>query len=333
MRRLAACLLLLALAAAALVPGAQAQAPDPAAISLPVPWQAGMVLRYRSTSVTDKTRGQLHTRIQIQDVSELKILEANAQGYVQSWRSLKPEVATTGDGDQVVAEKKMATALVKRFENLPLEAQLDAQGNYTGLRNWEALGAAMREVMLPVMLEQASARKDLKKVDPELLRKRLEPALARMTSQGALDAALGRQVAIYNYFIAPSLVPHKIVTYNDDIPSPWSADIIPSKGNFELTAVDEKAGTVTVHWKQGIDPARGLDVAWKMVESITGMKKGDYDFRKMPTGLELSDEATVVLERATGIPLRIEHKRHLALGGSSTDTRWTFERLPDAGRR
>jgi hypothetical protein len=327
MRRFAACLFLLL----AFAPAARAT------ITLPVPWQQGMTLRYHSTSVTDKTRkiqaGQVHTRVQIQDVTELKILEANQQGYVQSWRSLKPEVATIGDGDQVMAERRMATALVKRFENLPLEARLDAHGNYVGLRNWQALGAAMREVMLPVMLDQASARKDLKHVDPAELRKRLEPALARMTSQSALDAALGRQVAIFNYFIAPSLTPHKLVTYTDNIPSPWSSDIIPSKGSFEMTAVDEAAGTVTVHWKQGIDPARGKEVAWKMVESITGLKPVDLDPGKMPTGLELVDEATVVIERATGIPRSIEHKRHIALGGVATDTRWTFTLLPGGAGR
>ena len=327
MRRLAACLLLSFVLAPAF-------AQDK--ISLPLPWKQGMTLRYHSTSVTDKTRkiqaGQVHTRIQIQDVTELKILEATQQGYVQSWRSLKPEVATIGDNDQVSAERKMANALVKRFENLPLEAKLDAHGNYVGLRNWQALGDAMREVMLPVMLEQASARKELKQVDPAELRKRLEPALARMTSQDALNAALGRQVAIYNYFIAPSLAPHKIVTYTDNIPSPWSADIIPSNGSFEMTQVDDAAGTVTVHWRQGIDQVRGKDVAWKMVESITGMKPEDLDPNKMPRGLELQDEATVVIERATGIPRRIQHKRHLALGGVASDTTWTFDLLPGGNK-
>ena len=321
MRRLAACLLL----SFAFVPAAQAT------ITLPVPWKQGMQLRYRSISSTDKVRGQLHTRVQIQDVTELRIDQANAQGFVQSWHSRKPEVATTGDGDQVIAERRMVQSMLKRFANLPLEAQLDAQGNYNGLRNWEALGAAMREVMLPVMVEQAAARKELKGVDPAVLRARLEPALAKMTTQAALDNALGRQVAIYNFFIAPSLERGKAVTYTDQIASPWSADVIPSQGSFEISAID--AATVTIHWRQGIDPKRGLEWAWKVAEGLTGVKPGGVvDTRKLPKGMELTDEATVVIERATGIPQRVEHRRHLALGGSSTDQSWTLERLPDAAR-
>lgn len=323
MRRIAACLLL----CFALAPGA-AQA----TITLPVPWKEGMQLRYRSTSSTEKVRGQLHTRVQIQDITELQITEANVHGFLQVWHSRKPEVATTGDGDQVMAERRMVQAMLKRFANLPLEAEIDPQGNYAGLRNWEALGAATREVMLPVMMEQAMARKELKGTDPAKLRARIEPALATMTTQNAISSALGRQVSIYNFFIAPSLERGKAKVYNDEIASPFSADVVPSRGTFEIAAVDEKAGTVTIKWKQGIDPVRGRDWAWKMVESLTGEKASSLDSKKLPTSMELTDEATVVIDRASGIPRSIEHRRHVALGGNRTDQVWTLERLPDAAR-
>ena len=68
------------------------------------------------------------------------------------------------------------------------------------------------------------------------------------------------------------------------------------------------------------------------MESISGVKPGDFDTKKMPKGLELQDEATVLLDRASGVPLRIEHKRHVALGTSITDTRWTLEKLPDGAK-
>jgi hypothetical protein len=322
MRRIAACLFL----CLALVPVAQAT------ITLPVPWKEGMQVRYRSTSSTDKVRGQLHTRVQIQDITELQITEANVHGFVQVWHSRKPEIATTGDGDQVMAERRMVQAMLKRFENLPLEANIDPQGNYAGLRNWEALGAATREVMLPVMMDQARSRKELKGTDPAKLRARIEPALATMTTQNAINSALGRQVSIYNFFIAPSLERGKAKVYTDEIASPFSADVVPSRGIFEITAVDPQAGTVTIHWKQGIDPERGRDWAWKLVESLTGQKASTLDAKKLPTAMELTDEATVVIDRASGIPRRIEHRRHVALGGNRTDQVWTLERLPDAAR-
>src|SRR5205814_4400571 len=91
-----------------------------ASISLPVPWKQGMVLHYRSQSSNEKTKGQLHTRIQTQDLNEISIVEAGPKGFVQQWKSLKPEVAVTGDGAQVANERKVASALVERFRSLPM---------------------------------------------------------------------------------------------------------------------------------------------------------------------------------------------------------------------
>src|SRR5436190_1446457 len=83
---------------------------------------------------------------------------------------------------------------------MPLQAQLDDKGAYRGLRNWQQLGAAMREVMLPVLVAQSAARKDLAGTKGDELQAMLAPALERLTTQAAVDASLGRQMAIFNYF-------------------------------------------------------------------------------------------------------------------------------------
>jgi hypothetical protein len=302
-----------------------------ATISLPVPWKQGMQLRYRSESSNEKTKGKLHTRIQTQDTTELSILEAGPQGFVQQWRSLAPEVAVTGDSEQVANERKAAQALVARFRTLPMQAQLDDKGAYRGLRNWQALGAAMREVMLPVLVEQSAARKDLAGTKKEELQAALAPALERLTTQSAVDASLGRQVAIFNYFTGVNIPRDKALTYEDSLPSPWSSDVIPSRGSFEVIGEDAKAGTVTIRWRQGIDPVKGRDAVWKVVGAL-GIRRSDgAGSDGMPKGLVLKDEATVVLARASGLPLRIEHRRDVALGTASSSNHWIFEQVPERG--
>ena len=304
-----------------------------ATVSLPVPWQQGMQLRYRSQSSNEKVKGKLHTRIQTQDTTELSILEAGAQGFVQQWRSLAPEVAVTGDGDQVAAERKLAQALVARFRSLPMQAQLDAKGAYRGLRNWQELGAAMREVMLPALVEQTSARKDMAGTSKQELQGMLAPALERLTSQSAIDASLGRQVAIFNYFTAANIPRGKPVTYEDNLPSPWSSDLIPSRGSFELVGEDAKAGTITIRWKQGIDPVKGRDAVWKVVGALGIRRTDGTGSNGLPKGMVLKDEATVVLSRTSGLPLRLEHRREVALGTASSSNHWVFEQVPERGAR
>jgi hypothetical protein len=316
MRRLLACCLLLLCATAA-----------QATISLPVPWQKGMTLHYRSHSSNEKTKGKLHTRIQTQDLTELSITEAGPEGFVQQWRSLKPEVAVTGDGDQVTYERKVAQALVERFRSLPMQAQLDARGAFRGLRNWQELGAAMRAVMLPALVAQNAARKDLIGAKKEELQGMLGPALDRLTTRAAIDASLGRQMAIFNYFTAANIPRGKKVTYEDNLPSPWSSDVIPSKGSFELVSEDAKAGTVTIHWQQGIDPVKGRNAVWKMASAIGISRNAGTGADGLPKGMVLSDDATVVLERATGLPVKLEHRREVALGTAASSNQWSFERV------
>lgn len=296
-----------------------------ATISLPVPWKQGMVLHYRSQSASEKTKGKLHTRIQTQDTNEISILEAGPGGFVQQWKSLRPEVAVTGDGAQVDNERKVAQALVARFKSLPLQAKLDARGAYRGLKNWQELGAAMREVMLPALVAQNAARKDLVGAKKEELAGMLGPALDRLTTENAINASLGRQVAIFNYFTAANIARGKKITYTDNLPSPWSSDVIPSKGSFELVAEDAKA--VTIHWEQGIDPVKGREAVWKMASAIGVSRANGSNPDGLPKGMVLKDEATVVLERTSGVPLKLEHRREVALGTASSINTWSFEQV------
>lgn len=317
MRRLLALCLLFLLADAA-----------QATISLPVPWKQGMTVHYRSKSSNEKTKGKLHTRIQTQDTTELSIVEAGPEGFVQQWKSLKPEVAVTGDGDQVANERKVAQALVERFRTLPMQAQLDAHGAYRGLKNWQELGKAMREVMLPALVAQNAARKELAGANKDELQGMLGPALDRLTTQSAINASLGRQVAIFNYFTAANIPRGKKVTYTDSLPSPWSSDVIPSKGSFELVSEDAKAGTVTIRWQQGLDDStKGRDAVWKMASAIGISRNSGTGPTGLPKGMVLSDEATVVLEKATGLPVKLDHKREVALGTASSTNSWSFERV------
>jgi hypothetical protein len=298
-----------------------------ATLSLPVPWKQGMVLHYRSQSSNEKTKGQLHTRVQTQDLNELSILEAGPEGFVQQWKSLRPEVAVSGDGAQVANERKVAQALVERFRTLPLQAQLDAHGAYRGLRNWQELGAAMREVMLPALVAQNAARKDLVGAKKDELSGMIGPALDRLTTQNAINASLGRQVAIFNYFTAANIPRGHKVVYEDKLPSPWSSDTIPSKGSFELVSEDAKAGTVTIRWQQGIDPVKGREAVWRMAGAIGINRSAGTSSEGLPKGMVLKDEATVVLARATGLPVKIEHRREVALGSASSSNAWTFEQV------
>ena len=297
--------------------------PAAATVTLPLPWKDGMRVNYLGRSIQEDQRGGKTRRTETRETDVLRITEAGPQGFLQVWRTSDTQVKVSGDADGLENDRKLMLALATRFERLPMQAELDAKGNYVRLRNWEALGAAMREVMLPVLMEQNRAKAKAAGVDEATLRSRLEPALQRLTSEQALSSTLGRQAAVYNFFTGASLARGKPVSYTDVVPSPWTADVLPTRGSFELGEVN--ANTVTIRWKQSLDTAKAADVMKRVVRQLVGeLPKGEP-----APELSLTDTATVVMERRTGLPLRIQQVRRIQAGGSVKTTTWTLEKLPD----
>lgn len=276
-----------------------------AAVTLPLPWKLGDKHRYQSVSVLEKTRAGKTQRTETREIDQVEIAEANAKGFLQTWWATSSSASLSGDGDNLAAERELMQQLATRLRDLPMEAELAGNGSYLRLRNWKQLGAAMREVMLPAMVKQASLRPDLAKADLNALRIRLAPMLDKMTSEQAIGTTLGKNIAIFNFFTAASIPPDAPVTYEDYLPSPWSADLIPTKGSFRLAGRDDKAGTITIEWKQDIDPA------------------------KVAKGMRLSDYATVLVDRRTGVPLRLDHRRRVEAGTSKTTSTWRLVKLPN----
>jgi hypothetical protein len=301
--------------------GVSAQAA--ATVTLPLPWKPGLRANYLGRSVQEDLRGGKTRRTETRETDVLRITEAGPNGFLQVWRTSDSQVKVSGNADGLEKDKALALALAKRFERLPMEAELDAQGNFKRLRNWQALGAAMREVLLPVLLEQNRAKGQAAGLDEAALRAKLTPALERLTSENALASTLGRQAAVFNFFTGASLSRGKPMAYTDVVPSPWTADLLPTKGSFELGEVN--ANTVTIRWKQSIDTVKGAEVMQRVLQQLVGqLPKGE----PVPE-LSLSDTATVVMERRSGLPLRIEQVRRIQAGGSVKTTTWTLEKLPD----
>jgi hypothetical protein len=279
--------------------------------------------------VQEKVRAGKTQRIETREVDKVTIAEAGPKGFLQVWHAESSKVTITGESENSAADQALATQLQDGFRDLSLEAELQPNGAYLRLRNWKVLGERMREVMLPALLTQAKTRSELAKADDSEIRAKLVPVLERMTSEQAISSTLGKNIAIYNFFTAASLKPGEPTVYEDYLPSPWSADLIPTKGSFRLAGNDEKAGTVTIVWKQEIDPVKGAPIMWKIVESLMGQVMPDKVAGALPKGFSLTDEATVVVDRKSGLPLKLVHQRRVEAGSARNTNTWTLDKLPD----
>ena len=299
-----------------------------AAVAIPLPWQVGVRLEYESTTVSEKVSKDVRRVATTRALSTIEILAADDTGYVQSWRDKKARIVVEGNGPDLAVEQRTSQRMLDRFADLALEVKLDDQGLYTGIRNWEPLGARLRDVLQPVLVEQARSKPQLASVPEAELLPKLAPVLAQMTTQPVIDSSLGRNASIYNFFTSPALEAGKPVRYEDTLQSPLSDHRIPAVGVFELIATDAQADTVTIRWTQSIDPVKGRDAAWAMVEAITGASL-PVERAALPSQLTMRDEATVVLHRGTGVIQRLQHERLLELGDQKRRNTWMMVLVPD----
>ena len=304
---------------------AQAAAP----IKLPLPWTRGAQVAYRSEAVSEKTRAGTHQSLRTTETLRIEVTEVDPDRIVLLWHNDAPVVEGSGDAPNLTRELAIAQALSRSVGAIAYQVELNAKGEFLGLRNWEALAAAMRGVLLPALVAQARERPELATLDEAALRARIDPVLVRNSGRNATNASLGREAAIFNYFTGAGMTPGETREYDDNVASPWSGDLIPTHGSFEMTAVDEKAGTVSIRWKQDMDPEKAREVVIRNVETATGKPIPPEARDRLPAGVKLSDRALVVLDRASGLPLSLEHVREVEFGGGSSRNQWTLERLPD----
>jgi hypothetical protein len=313
--------------APAVVAAADATPATPAdAVTLPMPWKDGVHAAYASVATQDKLRNGKHVVLTTRETLAISVLEVNPGGVLLRWENQSPVIEASGDGPTLASEKAVVEALATRLGAIPNEVEVNAKGEFTGLRNWQALSGAMREVMLPVLVAQAKARPELAGQDEAALRARFAPLLEKMSGEAATNASLGREAAIFNFFVGASMRRGEPRDYEDRVPSPWSADMLPTRGKFELVAVDDAANTATIHWTQSIDPVRGRDVVRKSMAAAGGKPPAALPATGLPDGVRVDDDATVVLDRSSGLPVRLVHTREVAFGGARTRNTWTLEK-------
>lgn len=293
-------------------------------LRLPMPWSEDLRVAYHSETVQEKRRAGASQRLRTSESLQLEIAEHGPTGTLQVWRTLDPTVEASGDAPGLAQDRALVSALATRFAGMPFEVELDAKGEFLGLRNWDALGAAMREVMLPALVAGARKRPETASLSDAQLRARYAPVLERLSGRDAINAGLGRQAQVYNYFIGAALRPGQTRNYEDSTPSPWSADLIPTRGRFELGAVD--AATATIRWTQDIDAAKALPIVLRNLEAV-GAPAPAASRGAMPPGVRIADRAKVVIDRRSGLPILLEHRREVEFNGATTVSQWTLRRV------
>lgn len=310
--------------------------PEREKIKLPLPWKQGEVLRYETERVKTETAPGKREKSVGTSKAAIETLEAGKEGFVQrwSWSESKEEVL---EGDESM-EAVMAEATAE-LEKIALIVEMNADGNYSRVRNLPEIGQRMVAVMRPMLVgqvddemkKQAAAMDDAQrgKARAEAVA-RLDGFLQRFTEPQVLENLLTKEIQNVLAFAGAELENDQAYEIDTELGNPTGGAAFPAKLTFGLYEDEEEPEDIWLEWTLEIDPVKGANAVWDTVERMYGRKIGDAERKELPAEVSIVDKGFMVFERSTGVPELYQNVRTTKLGENANYERNRM-RLLDRG--
>lgn len=266
-------------------------------------WEPASQVNYLLTRTGTKRGVTVTTRTNVQ----LRVTEATEKGYL-----LLATFGQTRFDDPQIQNDRLVREMGSILKGVDIELVVDRNGAVQHVRNWEVVKASLAKAIRATVarLQQDGAPKAMTaQVDAQLTRAfSTEPSIrsAVMRELHLLFVPLGRSYS--------STTPFEYLT---ELPLLMGNGTVPTKGKFELTALDAN-GLATLRWMQTADPQ---SLAKVTAEAIAQMGASEAGRAVAPTPMTLTDTGEFVVDTRSGWPVTLTHTRKVEAGSNTkTDT-------------
>jgi hypothetical protein len=282
-----------------------------------LPWKAGTALEYVSEDLeTSNIREPERTRTT--STATVRIAETLKQGFVQTWSWRDTEfVVEEGDKSREAAMREAAAGL----QDVTLEVDLDAAGNYARLRNLAQITPRLREAMRPIVflalddnlakIPDAAKREEARKSATS----QVDAFLERMLAPAMLETMLTRNIQWYNGFVGIDIEPDQNYEAKVELPNPMGGAPIPVAITFSLSVSGDDPDDLFVAFEQKLDRENAGAAVTALIEGLLGEKMPADQKRKLD--LSIVDEGLFVVHRPTGVVEMFESTRTVQAGDRS----------------
>lgn len=299
---------------------ALAAEPQAKKIKLPLPWKQGEVLHYETERVKTETAPGKREKSVETSKAAVETIEAGKDGFVQrwSWSDTRDEVL---EGDKSMQEV-MAKATAE-LEKIALVVEMDAEGQYSRVRNLADIGQRMVAVMRPILVKQvddelqkqAAAMDDAqRKQARERAVTGLDGFLQRFTEPQVLENLLTKDIQNVLAFTGPELENDQAYEAETVLENPTGGAAFPAKLTFGLYEDEEEPEDIWLEWTLEIDPVKGATAVWDTVERMYGRKISEAERKQLPAEVSIVDKGFLLLERSTGLPELYQNVRTTKFG-------------------
>jgi hypothetical protein len=299
-------------------------APDPDALTWPLPWKPGMVLVYDQRYVSEESKDEHAVRVTSTDVVELRMAKRDGGGWLQRWTGRDPQMQVEGMPPQM---QRVMTAAVESFRDLPVDIALNAEGHFENVANLPEVQPRFRRVlqgMFDGMLAEAKGKPGAD--DAEVMFARLVDA---MTAPAVLESQLGETPASYNFVSRGGLVVDRRYDYEDEYANPLDGEMIASTNSLLLTRAPDDATQVDLRWTVRPDLDGITGVIARFVDRTMQGQAPDEKQRAalvatLRDGAEFVTEVTYRVDPVSGIVQRMELVQRTRFGGKRETERTTM---------
>lgn len=315
------------------------------------PWREGMSLRYATedhdVSVGEGGRESSRTT----SIETLRITEAREDGFVQEWSfaDTRYQQLEGGEGQEAVMQQMMDS-----LADVRLEVDLDAAGNYAGLRNIDALAARMRPAMREGFLalfaagvESAGGEGD--EATTAAARAQalefVDGMVERMTDPAILGVLLSRDVAMFNDAFDAELEVDTPYEVDVEIDNPIGGGALPARVSLLVHLGEPGSDDAVLAWTTHMDREKAAEIALRAAGTMYGIDVPEEARRQVMEDMSIIDEGRVLFRVSTGVPevfestrtvraageLRIERRRMRLLDGDH-DHAWSGDGEPVAAK-
>lgn len=271
-------------------------------VEWPLPWARGVSLDYDESSERITEVKGVGNRVVTNGVTRIRIIDEDAQGFVQSWSTLDSDTRYEKVSDTV---QLMLQELTASMGGLPLEVRLATDGNYAGIANLDAVHKRFGVVAKP-QFERILANGG--KPMAEGVRVGLQNVFDLLATRPVLEMQLSILPAAYNFVSGGGLALEHEYQYQDQAPNPQGGEPYPMTGRMTLHKDELHEGWMMMEWSLGIDREKGGEILATAARGLLGEafladggKEAQEAIARMAGNIDIGSSTRFRIDPATGI--------------------------------
>ena len=299
------------------------------------PWREGVTLRYATEDAETSIGAAGTERSRTTSIETIRIAEARDDGFVQAWSfaDSRYEQLEGGEGQEALMQQ-----LIDSMPDLTIEVDLDATGNFVGLRNLDELVARLRPVlgttfgrMFDAGVESAGGWPEGDEAAAARAggREFVDGMIDRMTRPEVLGALVSRDAIAYNDAFGAELEAGVPFETDVDIDSPLGGGSVPARVTLLMRPGVPGSDEATLEWTTRMDREQAAAMALAAVEQMYGVDVSDADRAKVVADMSIVDTGFARFRRSTGVPLMMETVRTVVAAGERRVERRRMRLLDD----